>query len=121
MESLSLERDNAQVSTRIPSTKNTLFAIMTTMTICIGGVMAAQQYQEPFVQAHAGAIEPVQRLRGASVAGLRHEQPDQGPEEEWHERFRSLQRCICELLIKNQQLRMALESTTNHQAEEAYQ
>ncbi len=83
--------------------------------------MAVQQYQEPFAQAHAGTIERMQRLRGASVAGLRHEQPDQGLEEEWDERLRSLQRCICELLIKNQQLRMALESTTRHQAKEAYQ
>jgi hypothetical protein len=81
--------------------------------------MAAQPYQEPFAQAHAGTLEPVQRLRSASVAGRRHEQPDQRVEEQWHERLRSLQRCICELLIKNQQLRMALESTTNHQAREA--
>jgi hypothetical protein len=94
---------------------------LATMTICNGGVMAAQQYQEPFTQAPAGSIEPVQRLRIASVAGLRCEQPYQGTEEEWHERWRSLQRCICELLIKNQQLRMALQSTTNHQAKEAYQ
>jgi hypothetical protein len=83
--------------------------------------MATQPYQELFVQARANTIEPVQRLRGASVAGLRHEQPRHGLEEEWHERLRSLECCICELLIKNQQLRMALESTTNHQAEEAYQ
>jgi hypothetical protein len=82
--------------------------------------MAAQPYQEPFAHAHARTIEPMQRSRSASVAGLRHEQPHQGLEEEWHERLRSLQHCICELLIKNQQLRMALESTTNHQAQEAY-
>jgi hypothetical protein len=83
--------------------------------------MATQQYQEPFTQAHASTIGPVQRLRGASVAGLRYEQADLGLEEEWYERLRSLQRCVCELLLKNQQLRMALESTTNHRAEEAYQ
>jgi hypothetical protein len=29
-------------------------------------------------------------------------------EEEWQVRFQSLQKWICELLIKNQQLRMAL-------------
>ena len=78
--------------------------------------MAIQPYQEPFAQAHAGTIEAMQGLRGASVA-----EPDQGLEEEWHERLRSLQRCVCELLLKNQQLRMALESTTHHQAKEAYQ
>jgi hypothetical protein len=83
--------------------------------------MATQQYQEPFVHAHAETIEPVQDLRNASVAGLRHEEPDHGLEAEWPERLRSLQRCICELLIKNQELRMALASTTNYQAREAYQ
>jgi hypothetical protein len=83
--------------------------------------MATQQHQELFVQTHADTIEPVQRLRSASAAGMRHEEPDRGLEEEWPECLRSLQRCICELLIKNQQLRMALESTTNRQAKEAYQ
>lgn len=28
--------------------------------------------------------------------------------EDWHQRLRSLQECICELLIRNQELRMAL-------------
>jgi hypothetical protein len=82
---------------------------MITMTICIGDVMAAQQRQEPFTQAPAGPIAPVQRLTGAPVEGLRHEQPGQGLEEEWQDRLRSLQQLICELLIKNQQLRMSLE------------
>jgi len=39
------------------------------------------------------------------------EKPARGPEE-WQDHLRSLQRWICELLIKNQELRMALESAT---------
>lgn len=54
---------------------------MTTMTICIGDVMKSEQREEPF-----------------------------GPEE-WQDQLKSLQQWVCELLITNQQLRMALEST----------
>jgi len=31
---------------------------------------------------------------------------------EWQDKLRSLQQWVCELLIKNQELRMALESAT---------
>jgi hypothetical protein len=72
--------------------------------------MAAQQRQEPFPQAPAGRIAPVQRLTCAAVEGLRHEQPSQGLEEERQDCLRSLQQLICELLIKNQQLRLSLAS-----------
>ena len=53
--------------------------------------MKAQQNEGYFVPAPAG--------------------PDHLQEEDWHERLRSLQQLIGELLVKNQQLRMSLEST----------
>ena len=68
---------------------------MTTMTICNGEVVAVRQRQEPFAHAPAGITLP-----------------DQVREEEWRERLRCAQQWICELLIKNQQLRMSLESAT---------
>jgi hypothetical protein len=79
--------------------------------------MASHQLQESFAQVHHGGPVPrVQRLSNASVAESRYEQPNQQAnrelEEEWQDRLRSLQRWICELLIKNQQLRMSLELAT---------
>jgi hypothetical protein len=41
------------------------------------------------------------------VGGVSHRATEDSPEE-WQSRLRSLQRWICELLIKNQQLRWAL-------------
>jgi len=40
-----------------------------------------------------------------------NEEPARRPEE-WQDHLRSLQQWVCELLIKNQELRMALESAT---------
>ena len=90
---------------------------MTTMTICIGDVMAAQQRQEPFAQALAGPLAPVERGTSATVAGARAEQPEKVSEEEWQERLRGLQQLICELLIKNEQLRISLESAKGPERE----
>ena len=50
------------------------------------------------------------------------EEPGQEREEDWHRILHSLQKCICELLIKNQELRMSLlNSATRHQSGEADQ
>jgi hypothetical protein len=55
-----------------------------------------------------------------SKAGLQNDERDHEREEDWQQRLRSLQECICELLIQNQQLRMSLlDSATNHQSREA--
>jgi len=84
--------------------------------------MTAQQSQEPSAQAPAGTIPPVHRPASVAVAGLRHERADQGLErgleEEWQSSLRNLQQFICELLLKNQQLRMRLEAATNLQTDE---
>lgn len=50
------------------------------------------------------------------------EQPGQEREEHWRRSLSRLEEWICELLIKNQELRMELlDSTTNQESEEADQ
>jgi hypothetical protein len=79
--------------------------------------MPAEQRYEPFVQSPAGASLTELRLTDELSAGLRHEQKDKVQKEErtseaeWQEKLRSLEQWICELLIKNQELRVSLEPT----------
>jgi hypothetical protein len=79
------------------------------MTICIGDIVTTQQRQKLFGQTPSDTIASLQRLMSAPISG-RHEQPDPGLEEQWQDRLRILQQWICELLFKNQQLRMSLET-----------
>jgi hypothetical protein len=76
---------------------------MTTTTICNEEVVAVHQYPESFAQEPAGATLP-----------------DQVREEEWQERLRCAQQWVCELLIKNQQLRMSLESAKARERGDPY-
>jgi hypothetical protein len=75
--------------------------------------MAAQQRQERFAQAHAGANTGEQGLTNSLAAGPQRAPPSKRPEEDLQEQLRILQEWICELLIKNQQLRESLASATN--------
>lgn len=70
--------------------------------------MATQQHQELGAYQPDGAMVPGSQFISAFHAGTRYEHSDSVPEE-WQERFRNLQQWVCELLIKNQQLRMLLE------------
>jgi hypothetical protein len=72
--------------------------------------MTAQPRQEPFEQAPRGTISTVQHSTGPPFAGPLHEEPCQSPGEDLQEQLRRLQQCVRELLIKNHQLRMLLES-----------
>ena len=101
-----------------PDERDRRNTIMTTMTICIGDVVAAQQRQHPFAQTLAGPLAPVERVTSATVQGSRAEQPEKAADEEWRERLKSLQQLICELLIKNQQLRSVLESAKGPERED---
>jgi hypothetical protein len=78
------------------------------MTDCIGEVMAMQQHHEFHAYRPDEAMVPCSQLLSASNAGLHFEHSDSLPEE-WQTRLRNLQQCVCDLLIKNQQLRMRLE------------
>jgi hypothetical protein len=78
--------------------------------------MGNSQRQESFAAMLPVADSPVQPLTGAVEAGPQDDLSGQIREEEWQRRLRSLQEWIAELLIRNQQLRMALwDSTSDHQ------
>jgi hypothetical protein len=79
------------------------------MAVCIGDVMPAKQRQEPLPQAVPSSIAPVERSASTPIAGFRRERPAAESVEHSEDRMGSLQQQICELLIKNQQLRMSLE------------
>ena len=78
-----------------------------------------RQRQESFTPSPASAVSPMHRLTVAFDAEPHEDQPDLGREEAWEQRLRSLQQWICELLIKNQELRMSLlASSSNRQSVE---
>ena len=49
-----------------------------------------------------------QRQTDAVESRMQYEEQGQEREEDWRRSLRSLQECICELLIRNQELRMSL-------------
>jgi hypothetical protein len=58
----------------------------------------------------------------AAEPRMQYEDLGQEREEEWRRILHSLQKCICELLIRNQELRMSLlDSAIEHQSREADQ
>jgi hypothetical protein len=58
-----------------------------------------------------------QHQADAAEARPQYEDPGQEREEDWRRSLHSLQECICELLIRNQELRMSLlDSATIHQS-----
>ncbi len=81
---------------------------MTTVTIRIGDVMAAQMRQEHLAQANSGAIALEQSTERALTERRGHEEWMQRVDEAWQGHLETLQQYVCELLLKNQQLRMAL-------------
>lgn len=86
------------------------------MSICIGDVMNTKQSQKPFGKAGAWSITPLQRPESRVIEGPQYEEPARGPEE-WQNLLNSLQQWVCELLIKNQELRMALEAVATQETE----
>jgi len=88
----------------------------TTMTICIGDVMSTDQRQKPIGKANAGSITPGRRQSRYVDSESQRKELEAG-QEEWQDRLRSLEQWICELLIKNQQLRTALESAAARETE----
>ncbi len=72
--------------------------------------MTPQPRQEPFQQAPRGTIATERHLTGSPFASPLHEGPCLSPGEGLQEQLWRLQQCVRELLIKNQELRMLLES-----------
>jgi hypothetical protein len=56
----------------------------------------------------AGRIAPMPRVLVTASVGCLSESGLEGARDDWHIQLQNLQRLICELLVKNQQLRMKL-------------
>jgi len=80
----------------------------TTVTIRIGDVVATQKLQQHFAQTTLGIISSEQRTKRAAIGRRRYEEWRQVLEEDWRRHLETLQKYVRELLLRNQQLRMAL-------------
>lgn len=76
--------------------------------------MAVQQRQQRFAPTQSGGAGKEWSSRSASAARWQQRKWQQEQEREWEGHLRCLHQCICEVLVKNQQLRESLRSTTNH-------
>lgn len=85
---------------------------MRTVTTSKGDVKADQSRQEHFAQAHSGATSSERKSHGALIERDGHEEWKQRLDENWQSHLETLQKYVCELLIKNQKLRTALLSTS---------
>ena len=84
---------------------------MKTVVIRIGDVLATQKRGERLTQtthANSGVIPPEHCAKRAACEGHGHEEWKQRTEADWQHHLEALQQCVCELLLKNQQLRMSL-------------
>ena len=80
--------------------------------------MCDRQHQESHAPS-SGCTDSVKRQTDAVEPGMQYEGPGQEQEEDWRRSVHSLQECICELLIRNQELRISLlDSATNHKSAE---
>jgi hypothetical protein len=80
--------------------------------------MCDLQHREPHAPLPDYTASP-QRPTDADEARMQCEEPGQD-REDWRRSLHGLQKCVCELLIRNQELRMSLlDSATNHQSREA--
>ena len=86
------------------------------MSICIGDVMNTEQSQKPLDKAGAWSIAPLQRPESRVIEGPQYEELTPGPEE-GQNLLKSLRQWVCELLIKNQELRMALQAVATQETE----
>jgi hypothetical protein len=78
--------------------------------------MNTEQSQTPFGNAGEWSITPMQHRASRVTEGPQYEEPTR-ESEEWRNLLNSLQQWLCELLIKNQELRMALESAAGQEKE----
>jgi hypothetical protein len=92
---------------------------MSTVTIRIGNVMASQMRQEHFAHSNSGAIALKQATERVLTERHAHEEWMRRIEEAWQGHLATLQQCVCELLLKNQQLRMALKAA--NEPEQGYE
>jgi hypothetical protein len=74
--------------------------------------MTAKPLQEHLDQPPRGAASSVQHLTSRPFVSALYEDSLQSSEEGLQEQLWRLQKCVCELLIKNEQLRILLESAS---------
>jgi hypothetical protein len=72
--------------------------------------MAARNHQVDFAHTHSGIVSPEESAKRAPIERTGHEEWKQRLEEDWQSHLETLQKYVCELLIKNQKLRTALSS-----------
>jgi len=83
--------------------------------------MCDRRHRESHTPLHA-CTASAQRQTDAVEPRMQYEEPGQERDEDWRRSLHSLQECICELLIRNQELRMLLlDSATNYQSRAADQ
>ena len=70
--------------------------------------MATHKREQHFARATSRVISLEQRMKTALIERRGHEEWKRGLEEDWQSHLETLQKCVCELLRKNQQLRVAL-------------
>jgi len=72
--------------------------------------MATHQHQAPAGQTLAQVVRSsTKRPKTVSAQRVRDEQWERRIEEDWQGHLETLRQCICELLIKNQHLRMGAD------------
>lgn len=81
---------------------------MSTATIRIESGVARPMRQEHFAQSNSETIALNQNAERALSGSHAHEEWMRSIEEAWQGHLETLQQQVCELLLKNQQLRMAL-------------
>jgi hypothetical protein len=72
------------------------------------------QQHEALARPSPREIEAARGAKGASAVGSAQAECEQELDKGHEANLRNLQQYICELLIKNQQLRSLLKSATNH-------
>jgi hypothetical protein len=72
--------------------------------------IARWQRDAPLTQGPAGPMVPLRRSTSLPWEGMLLEQQDREPQEDWQNTVSGLQQWICELLLKNQQLRFLLQA-----------
>ena len=70
--------------------------------------MATQKREQHFARMTSRVISVEQRMKKELIERRGHEEWKQGLEEDWQSHMETLQKYVCELLRKNQQLRVAL-------------
>jgi len=85
---------------------------MTTAPIHRSDVMAAENDQDHLVRRRSEVLSSEERTSGPLTETSGHEGWRQRLEEDWQSHLETLQRYVCELLIKNQRLRTELLSAS---------